>query len=82
MTSAFLFFNCEAKYMEAIKNELRKIDHIVYAYETSGIYDIVAKVDTRSEETLRDVVAQTRILQGVTCTTTTKIAKGRLSDPK
>lgn len=80
MTSAFLFFNCEAKHVETLRNELEKMDHIVYVYETSGIYDIIAKVNTRSEEKLRDVVAHSRTLQGVACTTTAIIAKERESD--
>lgn len=75
MTSAFVFLNCDPKLVQAAKSELENVSNATAVYETSGIYDIVVKVDAKSEVALRDTIVKIRILPGMTCTTTTIIAR-------
>lgn len=79
MTSAFVFLNCDPKLVQAAKSELENMANVAAVYETPGIYDIIVKVDAKSEEILRDTIVKIRTLPGMTCTTTTIIAstKGR-----
>ncbi len=73
MTSAFVFVNCDPRSVNAAKKELDAISGTTYAYETTGIYDIIVKVDAKSEQSLRDIIIRIRALPGLTCTTTTII---------
>jgi DNA-binding Lrp family transcriptional regulator len=77
MTSAFVFLNCDPKLVDSAKTELKEMPSATGVYETSGIYDIIVRVDAKSEELLRDVIVKIRSLSGLTCTTTTIIAKER-----
>jgi DNA-binding Lrp family transcriptional regulator len=74
MTSAFVFLNCDPRLVQAAKSELESVSNATAVYETSGIYDIIIKVDAKSEESLRDTIVKIRTLPGMTCTTTTIIA--------
>jgi DNA-binding Lrp family transcriptional regulator len=74
MTSAFVFLNCDPKVVQTAKNELENTANVAAVYETSWIYDIIVKIDAKSEETLRDTIVKIRTLPGMTHTTTTIIA--------
>ncbi len=75
MTSAFMFLNCDPKHVDSVMNELKKLPNASNIYETSGIYDIIVRIETSSEEVLNLVVRKIRTLLGITCTTTTIIAR-------
>jgi len=77
MTSAFLLINCDFPFSEDVINELWKIPEIVDVYRLHGMYDIIARVKSDTEEELNDVV-KTRIrkIDKVKSTITMIIAEG------
>jgi hypothetical protein len=77
MTSAFLLINCDFPFSEDVINELGKIPEIVDVYRLHGMYDIIARVKSDTEEELNDVV-KTRIrkIDKVKSTITMIIAEG------
>jgi DNA-binding Lrp family transcriptional regulator len=59
-----------------VVNELKKLSEFIEVYRTDGIYDIIAKVNTTSEEDLGEVmVSKTRKIEGITTTSTLVILK-------
>ncbi|MFL6418006.1 MAG: Lrp/AsnC family transcriptional regulator [Nitrososphaeraceae archaeon] len=77
MTSAFLLINCDFPFSEDVINELGKIPEIVDVYRLHGMYDIIARVKSDTEEELNDVVKiRIRKIDKVKSTITMIIAEG------
>jgi DNA-binding Lrp family transcriptional regulator len=76
MTSAFLFINVELLFIEDVINKLKEIPEIVDVYKVQGIYDIIARVNSDTEEKLKELVSERiRRIDRITGTVTVIIAK-------
>jgi len=77
MTSAFLFINAELLFIEDVINKLKELPEIVDVFKVQGIYDIIARVDSDTEENLKELVSERiRRIDGITGTVTVIIARG------
>ena len=73
MTSAFLFINAELPFMT---KKLKEIPEIVDVYKVQGIYDIIARVNSDTEEKLKELVSErVRRIDRITGTVTVIIAR-------
>ena len=69
--SAYVMINCEMGYELPVVEELKTITGIIEIERTVGNYDIIAKIEVESVESLRDVIAfKIRRVGGVLSTTT------------
>ena len=76
MTSAFLFINAELLFIEDAINKLKEIPEIVDVYKVQGIYDIIARVNSDTEEKLKELVSERiRRIDRITGTVTVIIAR-------
>ena len=76
MTSAFLFMNAELLFIEDVINKIKEIPEIADVYKVQGIYDIIAKVNSDTEEKLKELVSERiRRIDRITGTVTVIIAK-------
>ena len=76
MTSAFLFINAELLFIEDVINKLKEVPEIVDIYKVQGIYDIIARVNSDTEEKLKELVSERiRRIDKITGTVTVIIAK-------
>ena len=76
MTSAFLFINAELLFIEDVINKLKEVPEIVDVYKVQGIYDIIARVNSDTEEKLKELVSESvRRIDRITGTVTVIIAK-------
>jgi DNA-binding Lrp family transcriptional regulator len=56
MTSAFLLINCDFPFAQDVIGELEKVPEIIEVHKLHGMYDIIARVKSDSEEELNEVV--------------------------
>jgi DNA-binding Lrp family transcriptional regulator len=76
MTSAFLFINAELLFIEDIVNKLKEVPDIVDVYKVQGIYDIIVRVNSDTEEKLKELVSERiRRIDKITGTVTVIIAR-------
>jgi DNA-binding Lrp family transcriptional regulator len=76
MTSAFLFINAELLFIEDVINKLKGVPEIADVYKVQGIYDIIARVNSDTEEKLKELVSERiRRIDKITGTVTVIIAK-------
>jgi DNA-binding Lrp family transcriptional regulator len=76
MTSAFLFINAEFLFIEDVINKLKEVPEIADVYKVQGIYDIIARVNSDTEEKLKELVSERiRRIDKITGTVTVIIAK-------
>jgi DNA-binding Lrp family transcriptional regulator len=76
MISAFLFINTAFGFADDVVSELNKISDIVELYRVQGIYDIIAKVSSNTEEELHDTIKnQITKIDKITTTVTLIISK-------
>jgi DNA-binding Lrp family transcriptional regulator len=76
MTSAFLFINAELLFIDDVINKLKGVPEIVDVYKVQGIYDIIARVNSDTEEKLKELVSERiRRIDKITGTVTVIIAK-------
>jgi DNA-binding Lrp family transcriptional regulator len=76
MTSAFLFINAEPLFIEDVINKLEEVPEIVDVYKVQGIYDIIVRVNSDTEEKLKELVSERiRRIDRIIGTVTVIIAK-------
>jgi len=76
MTSAFLFINAELLFIDDVINKLKGVPEIADVYKVQGIYDIIARVNSDTEEKLKELVSERiRRIDKITGTVTVIIAK-------
>lgn len=56
MVEAFVLINCDMGKENDVVEHLRAIKNIKEAQATIGAYDIVAKIESRSEKDLKDIM--------------------------
>jgi DNA-binding Lrp family transcriptional regulator len=77
MTSAFLLINCEFPFAGEVISELGKVQEITDIYRLHGMYDILAKVTSDTEEGLNEVVkVRIRKIEKIKTTLTMIIVEG------
>ena len=57
MHKGFVLLNCDLGAEEFIVEELRKISQVSQAYVTFGAYDVVAEINTDSQEDFDETVS-------------------------
>jgi DNA-binding Lrp family transcriptional regulator len=78
MTSAFLFINAELLFIENVINKLKEVPEIVDIYKVQRIYDIIARVNSDTEEKLKELVSERiRRIDKITGTVTVIVARDR-----
>jgi DNA-binding Lrp family transcriptional regulator len=78
MTSAFLFINAELLFLEDVINKLKEVPEIVDVYKVQGLDDIMAGVNSGTEEKLKELVSERiRRIDKITGTVTVIIARER-----
>ena len=76
MTSAFLFINAELLFIDDVINRLKGVRETADVYKVQGIYDIIARVNSDTEEKLKELVSERiRRIDKITGTVTVIIAK-------
>ncbi|MEM3094048.1 MAG: Lrp/AsnC ligand binding domain-containing protein [Nitrososphaera sp.] len=76
MTQALIFVNCDTNNQETIRDHVSQIKGVLEVHMTTGIYDLILKAETESEEKLReDVIRQIRKIGGIRSTTTMIVFK-------
>jgi DNA-binding Lrp family transcriptional regulator len=76
MTSAFLFINAEILFIDDVTNKLKGVPEITDVYKVQGIYDIIARINSDTEEKLKELVSERiRRIDKITGTVTVIIAK-------
>jgi DNA-binding Lrp family transcriptional regulator len=66
----FMFINCSERSHDAILEKIRAIPEVKYAYKLDKAYDIVAKVESDSEEKFTSAISQIRKAGGILNTDT------------
>ncbi len=56
MATAYVLINCDLGSEEAVISELKSIEDVKEVHGTFGAYDILAKVESSSVETLRETI--------------------------
>jgi len=76
MTKAFVLINSDLGKEENLIEEIRSIDDVKEAHLTFGIYDIIAEVQTKNMDQLKELVAfKIRRLKDVRSTLTMTVAE-------
>ncbi len=57
MISAYVLINCDLGAEEDVISDIKTIDGVKEVHGTFGAYDIIAKVESDNQETLRDTIA-------------------------
>ena len=56
MERAYVLINCDTGYEESIIEELKKMASIKEIHGTLGVYDIIAKVESKNHEALKEAI--------------------------
>ena len=56
MVTAYILINCELGSEESIIQQLKKLDDVLEVHGTFGAYDILAKIESPTVETLREII--------------------------
>jgi len=56
MPLAFVLINTETGFMDEVLKSLSKIEGVKEAYSVYGVYDIIAKVEAKTMDELKEIV--------------------------
>jgi len=56
MATAYILLNCELGSEESIIQQLKNLDGVLEVHGTFGAYDILAKIESLTVETLREII--------------------------
>ncbi len=56
MAMAYVLINCDLGYEESVIDALKDIDDVKEVHGTFGAYDIIAKVEDKKVDTLRETI--------------------------
>lgn len=56
MATAYVLINCDLGSEESVISELKSIDDVAEVHGIFGAYDILAKVESKQVETLRETI--------------------------
>jgi len=78
MPMAYVLINNEPKHMENVVSILEKLEAVVEIFPVYGVYDVVAKVQAKTMEKLKDIVTwKVRSLDEVRSTITMLILEDK-----
>ncbi|HEV8387603.1 MAG TPA: Lrp/AsnC family transcriptional regulator [Nitrososphaera sp.] len=80
MSKAFVFLNCDMGSEESIVVQMKKIFGVSQASGVSGIYDIVAEVDSDSEKGIAGIVGKLRSIDSIRSCLTMIVAESRIDN--
>ena len=78
MSKAFVFLNCDVGTEKGIIMQMKKIFGVSQASGVSGIYDIVAEVESDSEKGIAGVVMKFRSIANIRSCLTMIVAEKRI----
>ncbi len=71
MEKAYILINCERGSERPVINQLKGLNDVKEVHGTFGIYDIIAKIESSKQETLKKIISgQIRNIDHVTSTLT------------
>ena len=73
MHKGFILLNCDLGAEEYTVDVLKQVDGVNHAYLTFGAYDVIAEIETDSQEDFEKVVAVIRKLSRVVSTMTLNV---------
>ena len=73
MHKGFILLNCDLGAEEYIVDELKQMEGVKNAYLTFGAYDVVAEIETESQEGIGKAIAAIRKLTRVVSTMTLNV---------
>ena len=83
MVKAYVLINCDLGSEENVIEELKHIENVKEVHGTFGAYDIIAKVEAKSQNTLRETILwQVRKLDKVRSTLTLMGIEGQEHEKK
>ena len=56
MAKAYVLMNCDLGSEETVISSLKEIEDVKEAHGTLGLYDIILKIESESEEKIREIV--------------------------
>jgi DNA-binding Lrp family transcriptional regulator len=75
MVHAYVLICCDLVSTEKVVEELEKIDGVEEVSSVSGVYDIVVKISTSTEEKLKSIYMDIRKMKKVLTTITLIVSK-------
>lgn len=75
VTTAIVFVNCAVEQAASIEKAAKNIEGVLEANTTTGIYDLIMKVQADDEIKLQEVIKSIKNISGVTSTLTSIIYK-------
>ena len=73
MNKGFILLNCDLGAEEYIVDELKQMQVVINAYLTFGAYDVIAEIQTESQDGFEKVIATIRKLSRVVSTMTLNV---------
>ncbi len=70
MILAFVFVNCAFDQISSAEKAAKEIDGVLEAHTTTGIYDLILKVQARDEAKFQELIKKIKSISGVTSTLT------------
>ena len=70
MTLAFVFVNCAFDQAGAAEKALKEIQGVLEVHTTTGIYDLILKVQSEDESKFQELIKKIKGISGVTSTLT------------
>jgi DNA-binding Lrp family transcriptional regulator len=70
MTLAFVFVNCAFDQAGAVEKALKEIQGVLEVHTTTGIYDLILKVQSEDESKFQELIKKIKGIAGVTSTLT------------
>jgi len=58
MATAYVLINCELGSEEEIIKQLKNLEGVIEVHGTFGAYDILAKIESPTVETLREIITR------------------------
>lgn len=81
MLSAIVLINCHFPFDKQILEKFKNFSEITDIYRTQGVYDLIVKITTTSEEEFREVMGEISRVNKVNSTVTLTIAKQEIIVP-
>ncbi|MGI0026310.1 MAG: Lrp/AsnC ligand binding domain-containing protein [Nitrosopumilaceae archaeon] len=79
--TAYIMINCEVGYEESVIEQLRNIEGVKEIQGVLGNFDILARIEVSSIESLREIItSKIRKIENIRCTTTVICTKNGRSD--
>lgn len=75
MLSAIVLINCHFPFDKQILEKFKSFSKITDIYRTQGVYDLIVKITTTSEEEFKEVMSEISRVNKVNSTVTLTIGK-------